>query len=237
MMMSLSSYRRLAQGLSKNMDSARFIRSALGTAARRSFSAQAGGTTKVNDTAVKPVDGEEFDEDFDEEDLLEGKASGDILRKAFSERSAAAMRFEYFAQRAELEAEMEAASALRSMTETAKQQALGFLELIEEYGTHSDSAGAVQVGTTLDNVAACAVAERSDVERYGKHAEQASTDGIEELAEWYSDMSDASSRTADRLELVSSLMDAEYEGMEDDEEGEADGEDSEHSSGPGSKTS
>jgi rubrerythrin len=228
-MSSLARFGLLAQSLGKNTHGSKSVLSAVGSAARRALAVQTGGTTKISD-AIKPVDSAEYEDEDEDLDLLEGKASGDVLRKAFAERSAAAVRYEYFAQRAELEAELEAASALRSLTEVAKQQALGFLELLEEFGTHTDEAGSVKVGTTLDNVAATAVAERADVERYAKHADQADTDGVDELMEWYSDMSDASTRTADRLELVSSLMDAEYEALEEDEEDEDDG--AEEADGP-----
>jgi rubrerythrin len=169
--------------------------------------------------ATKAVDKQDEDE-FEDEDLLEGKISGDNLRRAFMERSAAAMRFEYFAQRAELEAELEAAAAFRSVTEVAKQQSLGFLELLEEHGSHVDSAGAIHIGATLDNIAAAALGEKGDSDSYMTASEVAKGEDLEQLSDWMSDMSDAAARTADRLELVSSLMDSEFDDDEIVEEDE-----------------
>lgn len=191
-------------------------------------SARTGGVKLRGSDDVADV--EENEEDM-QDDLLEGKVSGDNLRKAFLERSAAATRYEYFAQRAELEAEIEAASTFRSLTEIAKQQALGFLELLEEYGSPCDHAGAVTVGATIDNIAAAMVAEKNDAEMYEKFAESARLDEHEDLAEWMSDMGDASRRTADRLEVVSGLMDSEFEQYEDQEDGEAASDNSTHMNG------
>lgn len=153
------------------------------------------------------------------EDDLEGKLSGENLRRAFMERSAAAIRYEYFAQRADIEAELEAASAFRSLQEVCKQQAMGFLELLEEYGTPVNETGSIQIGTTLDNIATAAMVEREDGEVYLEKSKQASEDGVPQLADWFSDMSDATTRSADRLELVSSMMDSEYEEVEGEEDG------------------
>jgi rubrerythrin len=177
------------------------------------------------EVATEAVENED-DEDYEDEDLLEGKKSGDNLRRAFLERSAAAMRFEYFAQRAELEAELEAAAAFRSITEVAKQQSLGFLELLEEHGSHVDSAGAINIGATLDNVATAALGEKTDSDSYLAMSEAAKGEDLEQLSEWMGDMAEAASRTADRLELVSSLMDSEF----DDEE--ADQDDDSNEDGP-----
>lgn len=145
--------------------------------------------------------------------MLEGKRSRDSIHNAFSARAVDAIRYDYFAQRAELEAEMEAASAFRSLTETAKQQAMGYLELMEEYG----DAG---FGSTVDNIDVAAASERENAEDvYRGAAEVASEEGLEEVQEWFEDMTEASSRAAARLELVSSIIDAESmegEMMEDD---------------------
>jgi rubrerythrin len=161
-----------------------------------------------------PKDALDAPED-DDVDALGGKLSGEHLRSAFAARAAAAVRYDYFAQRSELEAELEAASTFRALKSVAEQQALGFLELLEEYGSGTgggDGTGIV-IGTTVDNVAGAAMAEKADVELYRQYAEAAEKDGMEQLSEWMADMSDASDRVADRLELVSSLMDDEFEEM------------------------
>lgn len=170
-------------------------------------------------TSKRQADNEAMDAlDAQDEDVdqLAGKASGAHLRAAFAARAAAALRYDYFAQRAELEAELEAASSFRGMKSVAEQQALGFLELLEEYGSGTggvaDGEGMV-IGTTLDNVAGAALAEKADAEVYRNYAESAEGEGFEQLSEWMGDMADASDRVADRLEVVSTLMDDDFEGM------------------------
>jgi rubrerythrin len=161
-----------------------------------------------------------LDDGDDDVDQLAGRASGEHLRSAFAARAAAALRYDYFAQRAELEAELEAAVTFRSLKSVAEQQALGFLELLEEYGSGTGGAGGeggegLVIGTTLDNVAGAALAEKAESEVYRGYAEAAERDGFEQLGEWMGDMADASERVADRLEVVSSLLDDEFSGMEE----------------------
>lgn len=149
----------------------------------------------------------------EEENLLEGKRTRENIHAAFSNRAVDAIRYDYFAQRADLEAEVEAASAFRSLTETAKQQAMGYLELLEEYG----DAG---FGSTVENLDISAVAERENAEEtYRNMAGVASEEDFDQIEEWFEDMANASVRAANRLDLVSSMIDAEAMGddiMEDD---------------------
>lgn len=183
---------------------------------RAPFSPAAPLARSVATTSGSPGSTDDSDGDSGE-DLLAGKASGSNLRRAFAARAAAALRYDYFAQRAELEAELEAAGTFRSMKAVAEQQALGFLELLEEYGSPSDEGESISIGATLDNVAAAALAEKADVALYQGYAETAGKEELEQLSEWMCDMSDASERISDRLELVSSLMDEEFEDLSEEE--------------------
>lgn len=178
------------------------------------------GLAASTDSGREAVGGateEDVADEAQDENVLEGKDSGVNLRRAFAARAAAAMRYDYFAQRAELEAELEAAGTFRSLKAVAEQQALGFLELLEEYGSPCDEAESVTIGATLDNVASAALAEKGDVEVYEKFAETAGKEELEQLSEWMCDMGDASERIASRLELVSSLMDEEFENLTEEE--------------------
>lgn len=169
-------------------------------------------------TSAAPAPAPEEDAPLDD---LAHKASGANVRAAFASRAAAALRYDYFAQRAELEAELEAASTFRSLKAVAEQQALGFLELLEEHGSPTSDGGPV-IGATADNVASGALGERAEADVFKTWAEQAAGEGLERVQEWMEDMGSASERVADRLELISGLMDEEFEefGDEDAEDGE-----------------
>lgn len=135
------------------------------------------------------------------------------IQKAFSQRAVDAIRYEYFAQRAELEAEVETAQLFRSLIETSKQQAMGFMELLEEYNE-------AEFGSTLTNLEMMADVERrlgeQDLVKAGDVAEE---EELVHVKEWFEDVGDACCRAADRLDYTCSALDAEeLEGDEDDGE-------------------
>lgn len=170
----------------------------------------------LTSSAAAPVAAPEEDAPLDD---LASKASGANVRAAFASRACAALRYDYFAQRAELEAELEAASTFRSLKAVAEQQALGFLELLEEHGSPTAEGGAV-IGTTIDNVATGALGERGEAEVFNAFAAEAGGEGLERVQEWMEDMGSASERVADRLELISGLMDEEFGEFEDEDAAE-----------------
>lgn len=157
------------------------------------------------------------DEDiYEDQNQLEGKRTRDEIHSAFSLRSQDVIRYDYFAQRAEMEAEFESASAFRALRETAKQQAMGYLELMEEYGD-------ANFGSTVDNLEVSAANEREYAEDvFVKAAGVAAEDELVQVEEWFEDMVAASARAASRLELVSSMIDAEELDDEIVEEEESD---------------
>lgn len=156
------------------------------------------------------------EEIYEDHNQLEGKRTRDEIHSAFSLRSQDAVRYDYFAQRAEMEAEFEAASAFRALRETSKQQAMGYLELMEEYGD-------ANFGGTVDNLEMCAANEREYAENlHMKAAGVAAEDELVQVEEWFEDMAAASGRAAARLDLVGSMIDAEEMDDEVMEEGEDD---------------
>ncbi|PXF45229.1 hypothetical protein BWQ96_04995 [Gracilariopsis chorda] len=155
----------------------------------------------------------EAEDKSSEEAPLSNTATLVAIQKAFTQRAADAIRYEYFAQRAELEAEVETAQLFRSLIETSKQQAMGFMELLEEYNE-------AEFGSTLTNLEIMTDIERrmgeEDLVKGGDVAEE---EEFEHVKEWFEDVGDACCRAADRLEYTASVLDAEeLEGDEDDAE-------------------
>lgn len=134
---------------------------------------------------------------------LTGKKTREHLLSAFSARAMACVKYDYFAQRAELECEIDAASTFRSLTDASKQQAMGILELLEDYGD-------ADYGNTLDNVEAAAARERELADNtYPAFAATAAEDHLDHVDTWFQDMADAAARASDRLDLTSAMLDPE----------------------------
>ena len=190
---------------------------ALSLTTRLQFSRSVGAKQARFATAAKGLYGSPenpVDEDF-EINLLEGKKTRENIHAAFASRAMAAIKYEYFAQRAELECELDSASAFKGLMEASKQQAMGYLELMEEYGD-------ADFGSTIDNLEISSQSERDAADQlYPKYAEAASDEQLDQVDQWFQEMADASSRAADRLDFTSSLMEAEaeeYDGTDEDEE-------------------
>lgn len=155
-------------------------------------------------TAAKDASAEvESVADLDDVNQLSGKKSREHIHSAFAARAMAAVKYDYFAQRAELECELDAAALFRSLTDASKQQAMGFLELMEDYGD-------ADFGNTLDNMEVAAQNEREQAEAsYPSFASTAAEDGLDHVDTWFQDLADASLRAAERLELTAAVLNPE----------------------------
>lgn len=170
----------------------------------RQYAARKGGA--VGEVIANGGLPDESDEMADNQ--FEGKKTGEQIRKAFSNRAGDAIRYEYFAQRAELESETDAAPLFRSLAESARQQAMGYLELMEEYGD-------CNFGSTMENLDFAMDAERTNAEEALTHAAKvAAGEGFEHVEEWFDDMTDASFRAASKVEQIQNLLEEEM--MPDD---------------------
>lgn len=148
--------------------------------------------------------------DVEDVNQLAGKVSRENIHSAFASRAMAAVKYDYFAQRAELEAEVDAAAIFRALTDASKQQAMGFLELMEDYGD-------ADFENTLDNLEVSAQTEREQAESsFPAFASAAADDGLDHVDTWFQDLSDAAGRAAERLEMTASFL--EPEEFEEDEE-------------------
>lgn len=146
---------------------------------------------------------------------LAGKKTREHLLSAFSARAMAAVKYDYFAQRAELECEFDAASTFRGLTDASKQQAFGFLEILEE---HFDA----DYGHTLDNIESAAQRERALAENtYPAYASAAAEDGLDHVDTWFQDLGDSAAKAAERLDITAAMLDPElFDESEEGEEGE-----------------
>lgn len=143
------------------------------------------------------------------ENALNGKATRANIRDAFASRCVDSIRYEYFAQRADLEAETDAASLFRSLTETAKQQAMGYMELLEEYGD-------ADFGDTLRNLEVSAQGEKASCEGVlREHAVVAGREELDGVEEYFEDMADAAEKSYLRFEMTASMYD--MEGVDEDQ--------------------
>lgn len=146
----------------------------------------------------------------DEVNALDAKQSRSNILHALRARASDAIRYEYYAQRAELEAETEASSLFRALGETAKQQALGHLEILEEFGGGGDGDGGVEIGATMENLAAAADSEREAADGQLRNAAAAAgDDGLAQVEEWFDDLADAGHRAAARLDAVHAMLEDE----------------------------
>lgn len=137
------------------------------------------------------------------ENQFEGKQTREQVHKAFASRAGDLVRYEYFAQRAELESETDAAPLFRSLAESARQQAMGYLELMEEYGDSN-------FGSTTENLDYAVEAERSNAQdKLSVATKIAAEEGFEHVEEWFEDMTNASYRAASKIEQVQSILEDE----------------------------
>lgn len=160
------------------------------------------GKDRAAESAAAEVEVEDMLTD-EADNLFEGKATHGNVKEALRSRAADSIRYEYLAHRADIECEVESAQLFRSLSESCKQQSMGFLELLEEYG---DS----QFASTLDNVLQQADCETSLAEGVLRTAANAAADdGLEQVEEWFDDLADASLRAANRLNALHNAMEDE----------------------------
>lgn len=147
---------------------------------------------------------------------LAGKKTREHLLSAFSARAMAAVKYDYFAQRAELECELDAAATFRGLTDASKQQAFGFLEILEE---HFDA----DYGHTLDNIETSAQRERALADNtYPSYAATAAEDGLDHVDTWFQDLGDSAAKAAERLDITAAMLDPDlYDESEETDEQES----------------
>mmetsp|Transcript_286 Transcript_286/g.504 ORF Transcript_286/g.504 Transcript_286/m.504 type:complete len:203 (+) Transcript_286:50-658(+) len=131
------------------------------------------------------------------------------LKTAFATKAMSALRYEYYAQKADAEGYLEAARLFRSMAASATQQAFGHFEFLEECG---DPATDTPVGDVLTNLAGAASSETSEADQmYPRWSQKAAEEGFDDVADWFETLSATSSRNATAAIQLRQDLEAEDE--------------------------
>eukprot|EP00960_Hanusia_phi_P059174 764091-Hanusia_phi.AAC.9 len=120
---------------------------------------------------------------------LEGSQTLQNLRDAFAGECMAKARYEYFAQRADIEGYTEIAAAFRQVAQSEEGQALGHLEFLQEIG---DPVSNQPFGSTIDNLTSAIIGEDHDGNTmYPEFAKVAREEGYQDVASWFETLAEA----------------------------------------------
>mmetsp|Transcript_12681 Transcript_12681/g.22813 ORF Transcript_12681/g.22813 Transcript_12681/m.22813 type:complete len:177 (-) Transcript_12681:39-569(-) len=132
-----------------------------------------------------------------EQDPLVGTATHQNLKTAFVAEAMSVVRFEYFAQKADAEGQLQAAQTLRAAAASSLQQAFGHMEFLDYVG---DPATDAEIGDTQTNLSSAIAGEQDEGERmYPEWSQTAADEGHEAISEWLSHLSVTSKRNANSL--------------------------------------
>lgn len=123
--------------------------------------------------------------------------TADGLREAFRREAELNRLLMYFAAKADVEGENEAAATLRALAESGTSHASGHLEYLEQIG---DPLTGMPIGRTEDNLrSVISVEETGSREFYPELAATAREEGFGEIAEWFETLARAEQAHARRL--------------------------------------
>eukprot|EP00179_Madagascaria_erythrocladioides_P022148 CAMPEP_0198332380 /NCGR_PEP_ID=MMETSP1450-20131203/18246_1 /TAXON_ID=753684 ORGANISM="Madagascaria erythrocladiodes, Strain CCMP3234" /NCGR_SAMPLE_ID=MMETSP1450 /ASSEMBLY_ACC=CAM_ASM_001115 /LENGTH=252 /DNA_ID=CAMNT_0044036829 /DNA_START=56 /DNA_END=814 /DNA_ORIENTATION=+ len=127
------------------------------------------------------------------------------LKKSLSASAVDTIRYEYFAQRADVAGDLEAASGFRELGRSAQQHALGHMEWLSEAG---DPVTNQPIQSTQEFVESCEKAVSDvDTARLTDASEVADDEGFEDHAGWFRELTDAMSKHQSRLMDIASSAD------------------------------
>ena len=129
---------------------------------------------------------------------LEGSKTHENLKEAFAGESQANRRYLYFARRADIEGNTDAAGLFRDTAEGETGHAFGHFDFLSEVG---DPATGEPVGSTEDNLKSAVAGETYEyTEMYPGFARTARDEGFEEIAEWLETLARAEKSHAGRFQ-------------------------------------
>jgi len=114
---------------------------------------------------------------------LKGSKTHQNLCDAFAGESMANRRYNYFAQKADIEGYQDVATVFRSTAEGETGHAFGHLEFLEEIG---DPVTGEPIGNTSDNLKSAIAGETHEYsDMYPGFAKTAREEGFDEVANWF----------------------------------------------------
>ena len=133
---------------------------------------------------------------------LEDSPTAANLREAFAREAQAALRYLYFARRADIEGRGDVASMLRALAEGENGHAFGHLELLEDAADPLSGGG-----DSRSNLESSVAEAESDAAAYDGYAEAARSDRLTDVADWFDSVADAERAHAKQLRRVLSGLD------------------------------
>jgi rubrerythrin len=129
---------------------------------------------------------------------LKGTKTEENLKAAFAGESQANRRYLYFAAKADVEGQNDAAVVFRSTAEGETGHAHGHLEYLEETG---DPATGLPIGGTDLNLKASIAGETHEYsDMYPGMAKTARAEGFSEIADWFETLAKAERSHANRFQ-------------------------------------
>ena len=128
---------------------------------------------------------------------LKGSKTEENLKEAFAGESQANRRYQWFAQKADVEGYPDVAALFRSVAEGETGHAFGHFDFLKEVG---DPVTGEPVGPTIDNLKSAVVSETYEyTEMYPGFAKVAREEGYEEISEWLETLARAEKSHAGRF--------------------------------------
>lgn len=128
---------------------------------------------------------------------LEGSDTHKNLLAAFSNESQSSMRYQWFAEQADVEGRPDAAVLFRSVAAIEAGHAQGHLEYLAELG---DPLTGSPVGDADENLRSALRSESAEAATiFPAYAETARREGFDELADWFESMAAAEATHIERL--------------------------------------
>ncbi|CEP00741.1 Ferritin-like diiron domain-containing protein [Plasmodiophora brassicae] len=141
------------------------------------------------------------DDDADEEPTVSDQSLSN-LRQILFEKSAAASRYAWFADRADDEGQLKAATLFRALAKSEQRHAMSAMDMIE-MSTGTDTMSTESIGSTVDNLQAALASETHDTKTALPDAvDAADKAGDDEVAGLFQSMLDADLAQIDAINEV-----------------------------------